>query len=114
MRRKARKSFLRFLLNQAAIKAIDLAFALTFAEGLHCYAHRRTRSVAKHYVMSCSSQILFMLAQNFTDPNVLTTLLVGAILLLLLLLPTARQLGSRVKATTLVTEPAAGSSVAEE
>jgi predicted Na+-dependent transporter len=59
------------------------------------------------------SAALVVGAQNFTDPNVLTTLLVGAILLLLLLLPTARQLGSRVKASTPVaepaTEPAAGS-----
>ena len=57
------------------------------------------------------SAALLVGAQNFTDPNVLTTLLVGAILLLLLLLPTARQLGSRAKAPAAgsVAEPAAGS-----
>ena len=57
------------------------------------------------------SAALVVGAQNFTDPNVLTTLLVGAILLLLLLLPTARQLGSRAKAPAAgsVVEPAAGS-----
>ena len=52
-------------------------------------------------------------AQNFTDPNVITTLLVGAILLLLLLMPTARQLGNRARTQTPkaepVTEAAAGS-----
>jgi len=44
------------------------------------------------------SAALVVGVQNFTDPNVITTLLVGAILLLLLLLPTARQLGSRAQA----------------
>jgi hypothetical protein len=55
------------------------------------------------------SAALVMGVQNFSDPNVITTLLVGAILLLLLLLPTARQLGSRIKDPTPVAEPAAGS-----
>jgi hypothetical protein len=55
------------------------------------------------------SAALVVGVQNFTDPNVITTLLVGAILLLLLLLPTARQLGNRSKTPTPVAEPAAGS-----
>jgi BASS family bile acid:Na+ symporter len=44
------------------------------------------------------SAALVVGAQNFTDPNVITTLLVGAILLLLALMPTARRLGSRMPA----------------
>jgi hypothetical protein len=55
------------------------------------------------------SAALVVGVQNFTDPNVITTLLVGAILLLLLLLPTARQLGSRAQVPAPVAEPAAGS-----
>lgn len=60
------------------------------------------------------SAALVVGVQNFTDPNVITTLLVGAILLLLLLMPTARQLGSRAQAPTAqasppVAEAAAGS-----
>jgi len=55
------------------------------------------------------SAALVVGVQNFTDPNVITTLLVGAILLLLLLMPAARQLGSRAQAPTPVAEPAAGS-----
>ena len=47
--------------------------------------------------------------RNFTDPNVITTLVVGAIQLLLLLMPTARQLGSPTKATSPAAEPAADS-----
>jgi predicted Na+-dependent transporter len=41
------------------------------------------------------SAALVVGSQNFTDPNVLTTVLVGAILLLLVLMPTARRLGAR-------------------
>ena len=44
------------------------------------------------------SAALVVGVQNFTDPNVITTLLVGAILLLLLLMPAARQLGSHAQA----------------
>jgi BASS family bile acid:Na+ symporter len=44
------------------------------------------------------SAALVVGAQNFTDPNVITTLLVGAILLLLVLMPTARRLGQGVPA----------------
>ncbi|HEX6557262.1 MAG TPA: hypothetical protein VF026_31150 [Ktedonobacteraceae bacterium] len=59
------------------------------------------------------SAALVVGVQNFTDPNVITTLLVGAILLLLLM-PTTCQLGSRAQtpttqARTPVAEPAAGS-----
>jgi hypothetical protein len=62
--------------------------------------HRRHSRLAAALVVS---------AQNFTDPNVITTLLVGTILLLLLLMPTARQLGSRTQAPAPIAEPAAGS-----
>jgi BASS family bile acid:Na+ symporter len=44
------------------------------------------------------SAALVVGVQNFTDPAVLSMLLVGAILMLLILMPVARQLGSRVAA----------------
>jgi predicted Na+-dependent transporter len=45
-------------------------------------------------------------ASNFTDPTVITMLLVAGILGLLLLMPIAHLLGNRVKAPTPVAEPA--------
>jgi hypothetical protein len=50
-------------------------------------------------------------AQNFTDPAVLTTLLVGAILMLGLLMPTARRLGARRADADRPTEPLAAGSL---
>jgi BASS family bile acid:Na+ symporter len=44
------------------------------------------------------SAAIVVAAQNFTDPNVIVMLLVGAILLLLVLMATARQLAGRSQA----------------
>jgi predicted Na+-dependent transporter len=44
-------------------------------------------------------------AQNFADTNTLTFVLVAALVLLLVLMPTARQLGGRVQATAVPTAP---------
>jgi predicted Na+-dependent transporter len=52
------------------------------------------------------SAALVVAAQNFTDPGVLTMLLVGAILMLLILMPLARRLGARRQPVATVAEPA--------
>jgi hypothetical protein len=71
------------------------------------------RNLGKRSVMGLGtaqrniSAALVVGAQNCPDPNVMTPLLVGAILLLLL--PAARKFGSRAQALTEVAEPATGS-----
>jgi BASS family bile acid:Na+ symporter len=96
----------------ALLLFIIASFAIGFVLGLRDPGIRSVMGLGT--AQRNISAALVVGAQNFTDPNVLTTLLVGAILLLLLLLPTARQLGSRVKASTPVAEPAAGSLAAGE
>jgi len=93
----------------ALLLFIIASFAIGFVLGLRDPGIRSVMGLGT--AQRNISAALVVGAQNFTDPNVLTTLLVGAILLLLLLLPTARQLGSRAKAPAAgsATEPAAGS-----
>ena len=93
----------------ALLLFIIASFAIGFVLGLRDPGIRSVMGLGT--AQRNISAALVVGAQNFTDPNVLTTLLVGAILLMLLLLPTARQLGSRAKAPAAgsATEPAAGS-----
>ncbi len=93
----------------ALLLFIIASFAIGFVLGLRDPGIRSVMGLGT--AQRNISAALVVGAQNFSDPNVLTTLLVGAILLLLLLLPTARQLGSRAKAPAAgsVAEPAAGS-----
>src|SRR6266566_1327293 len=72
----------------ALLLFIIASFAIGFVLGLRDPGIRSVMGLGT--AQRNISAALVVGAQNFSDPNVITTLLVGAILLLLLLLPTAR------------------------
>ncbi len=91
----------------ALLLFIIASFAIGFVLGLRDPGVRSVMGLGT--AQRNISAALVVGASNFTDQNVISLLLVGAILLLLLLMPTARLLGSRTKEPAPVAEPAAGS-----